>query len=337
MHDLFEGVYRYDMALIIQHFIRQKYFSLTTLNSRIKYFSFNNFQQNKPPLVTKEHLANGCIIFSASEMLCLLRNFNIIIGDLIPNENQVWQFYLLLKEINDIVTFTEISNNTLQYLKYLISEHHDMYLVLFNSTLKPKHHFLLHYPNIITKIGPLMPLSCMRFEAKHKELKNNATNVRSRRNLPLTLAKKSQLNFLYRCMSKVGLSDKIEIGEILNMCATCPILDLPYNLHDYYEISWLKENGIRFNKFNVIFFDVKESIPVSFKIIKIFYHSEHKFECIFLCQELITVQYSSHYKAYVVDVSNNHTFLSLFGIETCLPLNVHTLQDGKTYINLIAK
>jgi len=91
----------------------------------------------------------------------------------------------------------------LQYLKYLISEHHDMYLSLFNSSLKPKHHFLLHYPNIILKAGPLIYLSCMRFEAKHKELKKNANNVQSRKNLPLTLAKKSQLNFLYRRMSKV--------------------------------------------------------------------------------------------------------------------------------------
>ncbi|XP_026823800.1 uncharacterized protein LOC105276340 [Ooceraea biroi] len=256
MHDLFEGVYRYDMALIIQHFIENKYFSFTTLNSRIKYFPYNNFEQNKPPLVTKEHLANGCIIVSASEMLCLVRNLNIIIGDLISEENKVWQFYLVLKEINDIVTLTQISSNTLQYLKYLISEHHDMYLSLFNSYLKPKHHFLLHYPDIITQIGPLMHVSCMRFEAKHKELKKNATNVQSRRNLPLTLAKKNQLNFLHRCMSKVGLSDKIKVGKILNISAKDTILDipnvlnLPYNLHNYYEISWFEKNGIRFNKFN---------------------------------------------------------------------------------------
>jgi len=87
----------------------------------------------------------------------------------------------------------------LQYLKYLIFKHHDMYLSLFNSSLKPKHYFLLHYPNIILKTGPLIYLFCMYFEAKHKELKKNANNMQSRKNLSLTLAKKSQLNFLYRC------------------------------------------------------------------------------------------------------------------------------------------
>jgi len=41
MHDLYEGIYRYDMAFIIQYFIQNKYFSLSILNFRIKYFSIN--------------------------------------------------------------------------------------------------------------------------------------------------------------------------------------------------------------------------------------------------------------------------------------------------------
>lgn len=78
MHDLFEGIYRYDMALIINHYIQLNYFSITTLNSRIQYFSYDNFQKNKPPSVTKAHLTNGNIIFSASEMLCFVKNFNLL-------------------------------------------------------------------------------------------------------------------------------------------------------------------------------------------------------------------------------------------------------------------
>jgi len=93
MHDLYEGIYRYDMAFIIQYFIQNKYFSLSILNSRIKYFSYSNFEKNKPPSVTKNHLINGCIIFSASEMVCLVRHFNLIIGDLVPRNDKVWQFY----------------------------------------------------------------------------------------------------------------------------------------------------------------------------------------------------------------------------------------------------
>jgi len=74
-----------------------------------------------------------------------------------------------------------------------------------------------------------------------------------------------------------------------------------------------------------------------FKIINIFHHFENKFEYIFICQELIAIQYDSHYKACVVETSNNHTYFSLSEIVTCFPLNTHILQDGKTYVNIITK
>jgi len=112
------------MAFVIQYFISNKYFLLSIINSRIKYFSYSNFEKNKPPSVTKNHLINGCIIFSASEMVCLVRHFNLIIGDLVPRNDKVWHFYIILIEIQDVITLTQISSNILQYLKYLISKHH---------------------------------------------------------------------------------------------------------------------------------------------------------------------------------------------------------------------
>lgn len=40
MHDMLEGILRYDMAQIISQLIKRKYFSLEQLNERIKYLSF---------------------------------------------------------------------------------------------------------------------------------------------------------------------------------------------------------------------------------------------------------------------------------------------------------
>lgn len=77
MHDLFEGVHRYDIALIIWSLIRHKFFTLNTLNSRIKYLSYHTFETNKPPYIKSDHLINGSVICSASEMLCCkLQNFH---------------------------------------------------------------------------------------------------------------------------------------------------------------------------------------------------------------------------------------------------------------------
>ncbi|KAB0798233.1 hypothetical protein PPYR_09226 [Photinus pyralis] len=45
MHDLLEGVCRYDMAKIISTFIKDRYFTLNSLNNRIRFFQYNSLNQ----------------------------------------------------------------------------------------------------------------------------------------------------------------------------------------------------------------------------------------------------------------------------------------------------
>lgn len=66
------------------------------------------------------------------------------------------------------------------------------------TPLKPKHHYLLHYPRVMMKMGPLRYVSAIRFEAKHREIKQNAKIVTSRRNPSYTLALKQQLALTHR-------------------------------------------------------------------------------------------------------------------------------------------
>lgn len=53
----------------------------------------------------------------------------------------------------------------------------------FNGKTIPKHHFVSHYPAAIRSMGPLNTMSMMRFESKHKTLKefacrtNNFINI----------------------------------------------------------------------------------------------------------------------------------------------------------------
>lgn len=39
---------------------------------------------------------------SASEMLCLVRYFGLIIDELVPLENKVWKLYISLRKVIDI-------------------------------------------------------------------------------------------------------------------------------------------------------------------------------------------------------------------------------------------
>lgn len=67
MHDLYEGVLRYDMANIISKLISLKYFTIETLNFKIKYNLYNPNEKNIPPAIKESNLKNGSIICSAAE------------------------------------------------------------------------------------------------------------------------------------------------------------------------------------------------------------------------------------------------------------------------------
>lgn len=214
MHDLMEGVHRYGMARVVKGLIDKDYFSLNNLNSRIKYFKYHSSEKNAPPAINYQHLLNGAIIMSATEMLCFFRNFVFIVGDLIDHDEPIWLYYLTLLQITDILTSQTFTVDLLEYLKCLISEHHEKYQSLFQCTLKPKHHFLIHYPTIIKKIGPPILVSAFKYEAKHKDLKKVCQSITSRRDLPLSVFKRCLLKQTLRFVMKKGLVDYISHGKV---------------------------------------------------------------------------------------------------------------------------
>lgn len=118
---------------------------------------------------------------SASEMLALLA----YLGDLVPQGDEYWDLYVLLHQIVFILLDSMFSKNTVEYLKTLIQEYHELFGKLFGVPLKPKHHFLLHYPDLIMRAAPVKYTWSMRYEAYHKLLKSTANSVTSRKNILL--------------------------------------------------------------------------------------------------------------------------------------------------------
>lgn len=87
-----------------------------------------------------------------------------------------------------------------------------MYMSTFRETLKPKFHYTTHYPTLIKRYGPLYYISSMKYEAKHKMLKNYCKNNSCRKNLSLSLALKLEYNFVGRIFSGIGLNDSVSTG-----------------------------------------------------------------------------------------------------------------------------
>ncbi|XP_024879521.1 uncharacterized protein LOC112459573, partial [Temnothorax curvispinosus] len=177
MHDLLEGVCKYDMILIINYYTTVRMISLHTINSCIQSFNYGYIESgNKPPVITQDALRKKNINIKAAEMMCLVRNFGLMIGHLIPEGDNVWSLYTTLCNIMDIVLAPSYQVGTHNLLKVLIKEHHELYVDICRLVpcyqaeynLTPKFHFMVHYWRIIHNYGPLRNFWCMRFEGKHK-------------------------------------------------------------------------------------------------------------------------------------------------------------------------
>lgn len=211
MHDILEGVCHYDFCAILEELIFvKKYFTLQTLNERVQNFDYSFDIGNKPSIITLDHIRGEKLKMSASEILFFVRNFGLMIGDLVPEEEEVWQLYIRFIQILDIVTAPFVDTNLSTYLATLIAEHHELYCKLFSKTLKPKYHIMLHYPRIMSFIGPLIHVWSMRMEGKHRPVIKQVAKVTTcRKNLPLTVAKKYALSLSARFLSKRGFQQNV--------------------------------------------------------------------------------------------------------------------------------
>ena len=126
MHDIFEGVCRYELGKLLHTFIvKDKLFSLETLNSRLRFFDYGiKTSANIPPVISIDTMKKGHLIYSASEMACFVQNLGLIIGDLVPKENKTWKIYILLRKIISIILASTVTLENITALKSLMTKHH---------------------------------------------------------------------------------------------------------------------------------------------------------------------------------------------------------------------
>ena len=74
-----------------------------------------------------------------------------MIGEHIPPTDEHWQNYLQLLQIVDLLFAPSISEDEVEYLSVLITEHHQKFISYSNSVLSLKHHYMIHMPRLILK------------------------------------------------------------------------------------------------------------------------------------------------------------------------------------------
>lgn len=206
---------------------------------------------------------------------------------------------------------------------------------LFKCSLKPKHHFLLHYPRIIKQIGPPVFLSTERKEAKHKDFKTNSHIIRSRKNVPYSLSLRIQEKCCYRTLAKRGLNDIVNFGPFQDVNDIDIGLRDRFDFSKYHIISWYELNGIKYFNDNIFHYK-NDNSPVLCQIKNILLDTNNYKNVYFLCNYVTLCEYNDHIRAHKIDLSFDDTenqimITSLKEVFAKIPLTVYRLLDS-TYV-----
>lgn len=213
-HDLLEGVGAHDMLLFIRMLKKEKWFNITTINERLAKFKYTSKDlRDKPcfvPLLPKNIKLKG----GAMQLHNFLRLFPVLMEDKIKDPfHEAWHCIILLNEIVEIVMAPTIDKKILPYLSLIIREYIHLRRKLFpNVPLRPKHHYMIHYPSLILRYGPLIKVWAMRFESKHSYFKRTVRYTQNFINVLKTLSEKHEL---FQSLIRLG-SDIRQTVECFN-------------------------------------------------------------------------------------------------------------------------
>ena len=110
-----------------------------------------------------------------------------------------------------ILLCLEVSLDTCAYLKVLIVPHHAAFIQAYLEEVIPKFHFLLHYPEQVQRIGPLIRSWNMRNEAKLSIFKR-ASRLGNFKNIAFSLAQRHQRLQCWELTSDSLLRSPMECG-----------------------------------------------------------------------------------------------------------------------------
>lgn len=190
MHDVMEGV----EVFFIEHFVNYchaNYLSMPQIANRVRDFNYGVLNKRNRPSLLKEKKAN--LGQNATQMHCLALHLPFIFSDLrLELPDDIKKAMSTLLRIMQIIFSPEVLETDVETLKLLIKEHLEHYMKAFGTHLRAKHHNLIHYPNIIRIMGPIIRMIMLRYEAKHKVLTNMAKRTNNFVNIAMSLAERHQ-------------------------------------------------------------------------------------------------------------------------------------------------
>lgn len=215
-HDLFEGVAPDVMERVILHCVTEGYFSLQFLNDQVESFPFEGFDKTNKPSRMATQISKFKVKQKAVQTWCFLRLLPLIVGDKVPVDDDLWDLLLLLADIVEICTASQVNAVLCEFLADLIESFLDTYFRHFpDVSMKPKFHYLVHYPKLMLHFGPLVHCWTLRYEGKHMYFKesNHVDGV--------SMAFDCEILLTGKCSSKDLPHGLTHIKSLQKFCLVC--------------------------------------------------------------------------------------------------------------------
>lgn len=173
LHDFLDGLIPAELSLCLKDLIAKKYVSLDSLNKAIRQFPYTfSDKADQPQIIPKTFITKGTTGGNGHENWSLLRLLPLRIGHNIPEGDRSWEILMLLKDILELVVSSHFTDELIHILDCKIAERRELLQETFpNYKLRPKHHFIEHYPQMRKVFALLVNVWTMRFEGKHKFFK----------------------------------------------------------------------------------------------------------------------------------------------------------------------
>ena len=347
MHDILEGIAPLEIKLFLKYFITNHLFSLIYFNNRLINFNYGYSDNDKPVPILSSVLYNDekKIRSSASQMLVFIKTLPFLVADKIPEGEDHWRCFILLRKILDIVLCPIVTKNLCSSLKLLIKEHHELFVCLYGAgALIPKMHFLIHYPDQIEAVGPMVCTWTIRHEAKLNFFKK-ASRLLNYKNVALSLAFRHQRWFCYEMATGNLVDAPLEIGppecgsgitvfkqETVDVQAG--VLGVFPQINEETTIfhpKWVSRHGTLYKNNNVYVIIKSDGLdPVFGRLEELMVLGGN---CVIFILSLCSVLFfDDHYHSYAISVTPQRLFLSK--LHDHKVYHGHKLKNGHTYITL---
>lgn len=330
-HDVFEGWVQYDLNVILHYFINiKKYFTLSFLNDKLSSFKYGLLDSSNRPHQINSISSNSKLKGSATETWCFLRFLPFLINDKVLKNDPMYEMLVLMHQCVQIIVAPKFAEFHSIKLKYLFNDYMLLRFEHFSTdaTIKPKHHFVSHYANLMLLFGPLKYVWTLHFEQKHGFFKSVVHNSCNFINIAHTLAERHQLLTTYNNIIDIYQMELtiLKVADINELSSACISFLQHHNSDDIFQK--VKYEGIIYAIGMVVVMKCEADIPIFGKIEGII---KNEWKLSFILNEMHTI-IDEHLCFFYVKESNKLSISALSTLIDYYPLSVYKYKDKNIVI-----